>query len=283
VRPWLGYEGDPDWQIRPVEAKRKVVVIGAGPAGMECAATAAERGHDVVMYEAEPEVGGQLQTSSKGPHGDEEFMRLVEYLETRCQKAGVSVRTGTAATVDTVAADAPDAVVLAAGVKPALPDIPGIDRENVVTVREVMHGEKAAGERVVILGGKGIGIALAQFLLATGDHKIAMVVAEKKVGRDVNPSYIWRYVKKLKEGDVHIYAKAKATAITDEGVTVVGPDSEETVAPADTVILASVAARNELQAGLEEKFDEVHVIGDAANPRRAHNATMDGYKVGLQV
>jgi 2,4-dienoyl-CoA reductase (NADPH2) len=283
VRPWLGHEEDEGWQIEPVEMKRKVVVIGAGPAGMECAATAAERGHDVIVYERDTRPGGQLLTSCNGPAGDDEFMRFVDHLETRCKKAGVAFRCAVDATVDVVAADEPDAVVLAAGTRMDPPDIPGIDRDNVISVRQLMRGEAKAGENVVILGGKGIGIAAAQYLLEEGGHDIAMVEGAKKVGRDVNPSYVWRYVKKLKQGNVQIFAKSKPTAIGPDGVTVAGPEGEETTVPADTVVLAIAAPENSLQAALEERFENVHVIGDAAAVRRAHNATMDGYKVGLEV
>jgi 2,4-dienoyl-CoA reductase (NADPH2) len=283
VRPWLGYEGDPEWQITPAAQKKKVVVIGAGPGGMEAAATAAQRGHDVVLFEKEDDVGGQLLVSSKGPAGDDEFMRLKDYYETRCRKAGVSIRTGTAAEVDAVAAESPDEVVLATGARWTRPEIPGIGRDNVVTISAVMQGEVEPGEKVVILGGRGLGIAVAQFLLDKGGHQLAMVEDQKKVGRDVNASYIWRYVKKLKQGNVAIHTLSKATAITDEGVTVVGPEGQETVLPADTVVLAMAEPENALEGALVEKFGEVHTVGDAARVRRVHNATMDGYKVGLSV
>jgi 2,4-dienoyl-CoA reductase (NADPH2) len=282
VRPWLGYEEDPDWQITPTETKRKVVVVGAGPAGMECAATAAERGHDVVVFEKDERPGGQLLTSSRGPAGDEEFMRLADYLETRGKKAGVTFRCGTDADLDTIAAESPDVVVLASGARMDVPDIPGIDAENVISVRELMRGEKEAGEKVVILGGRGTGIAAAQFLLDKGGRSLAMVESAKKVGRDVNPSYVWRYVKKLKQGGVEVHAKSKPTAVTGDGVVVETPEGEVTLA-ADTIVLAYAAPENTLQAALEKRFDTVHVVGDAAAVRRAHNATMDGYKAGLRV
>jgi 2,4-dienoyl-CoA reductase-like NADH-dependent reductase (Old Yellow Enzyme family)/thioredoxin reductase len=283
VRPWLGHEEDEGWQIEPAETKKKVVVIGAGPAGMECAATAAERGHEVIVYEKDTRPGGQLLTSCHGPAGDDEFMRFVDHLETRCKKAGVAFRCAVDATVDLVAGDEPDAVVLAAGTRMSPPDIPGIAADNVITVRQLMRGEVEAGKNVVILGGRGIGIAAAQYLLEEGGHEIAMVESAKKVGRDVNPSYVWRYVKKLKQGKVQILAKSKPTAIGADGVSVAGPEGEETILAADTIVLAMAAPANSLQEALEARFENVHVIGDAAAVRRAHNATMDGYKIGLEI
>ena len=114
-------------------------------------------------------------------------------------------------------------------------------------------------------------------------HRVAIVEEAKKVGRDVNPSYIWRYVKKLKEGEVQVLSKSKPAEITDEGVRVIGPGDAETVVPADTVVVANVTALNEMEDALKEVTAEVHVVGDAAMPRRVHNATMDGHKVGLAV
>ena len=282
VRPWLGYEEHPDWQIRPVTKKKRVIVVGAGPAGMECAAVAAERGHDVTVLEKEDRVGGQLVVASKGPAGDEEFMRLVDYLENRCRKAGVRFETGKEATVESIAAAKPDAVVLAAGVAEERPDIPGIDLAHVTTVRDLMLGDVTAGADVVILGGRGTGIAAAQFLLHEGGHRIAMVEEGKKIGRDVNPSYIWRYKKKLKQGEVGMYTTASVKSITADGVTVAGPDGD-VVLPADTVVVANVRPRNDLEEALKARVPEVVTIGDAALPRRAHNATMDGHKAGLAI
>ena len=210
-------------------------------------------------------------------------MRLADYLETRCKKAGVSIRTGAEVTPDSLAADAPDAVVLATGARPAPPQIPGIDQGHVMTFTELMRGDRKPGKRIVILGGRGIGIAVAQYLLHEGGHEITMVEEAKKVGRDVNPSYIWRYKKKLKEGSVEVLTLSRPTAISDSGVTVAGPDGAEVVVAADTVVIAAVDSENELEAALKERFAEVHTIGDAAKVRRAHNATMDGHKIGLEV
>ncbi|MCU0726919.1 MAG: FAD-dependent oxidoreductase, partial [Planctomycetes bacterium] len=283
VRPWLGHEGEESWQIRPVAQKKKVVVIGAGPGGMEAAATAAERGHDVVLFEKESRVGGQLLVSSHGPSGDEEFRRLSNYYESRCRKAGVKIRTAVAADEKAVAAEAPDAVVVATGVRWEVPPIPGIDRENVVTVKALMQGEAPAGKRVVILGGKGVGIAAAQFLLHRGGHEISIVEDQEKVGRDVNASYVWRYVKKLKEGKVRLFTSSTTKAITDAGVVVAGPDGAETVVPADTVVVATPQPETSLVAALAGRFPKVLTVGDVARVRRVHNATMDGYKAGLEV
>ncbi len=100
----------------------------------------------------------------------------------------------------------------------------------------------------------------------------------------MNPSYIWRYVKKLKEAKVNIFTSSKVREIRDEGVVILDPEGKEVTIPADTVILGGpLQARKELAEPLEFACDELHIIGDAATPRRAHNAIMDGYRIGLRV
>ena len=141
------------------------------------------------------------------------------------------------------------------------------------------------GKKVLVAGGRGLGIAVAQFLLGSGNsYEITMVEAQKKLGRDVNPSYIWRYVKKLKEGNVTVYKASKILEINDNGVVVENPESGKVTIAVDTVILSEpVHSRNELAEHLEYAVGELYTIGDAAKPRRAHNATMEGYRTGLKI
>jgi hypothetical protein len=106
---------------------------------------------------------------------------------------------------------------------------------------------------------------------------------QEKVGRDVNASYIWRYVKKLKEGKVKLFTSSTAKAISEAGVVVAGPDGAETVVPADTVVVATPQPEAALATALAGRFPKVLTVGDVARVRRVHNATMDGYKAGLEV
>ncbi len=111
-----------------------------------------------------------------------------------------------------------------------------------------------------------------------------MVEEQKKLGRDVNPSYIWRYVKKLKEGNVNVYKSSKVVEINNEDAIIIGPEGEKVTIVSDTIILSSpLHPRNELAEHLEYAVGELYTIGDAIKPRRAHNATMDGYRTGLKI
>jgi 2,4-dienoyl-CoA reductase (NADPH2) len=282
VRASLGHEGDPKWGyygFEKVEKSRKVAVVGGGVAGMQAASVAAERGHDVTLYEKQDRLGGQLVPAANGPHGDDEFMRLVNHLESRCKKAGVKVKTGTEITPETdVQADF---AVLAAGGLYEQPGIPG--GERVVSALDVFDGKVKAGENVVILGNLGVGIATALFLENEGGHRVSLVGKGKKLGRDVNPSYIWRYKLKLKKGGVTVYNQTKVLKIDDQGVHIEDPEGQEHVIKADTVIQSAVTAAGQLEETLKSKCGQVEVVGDALKPRRASNAIWDAYKVAIEI
>ncbi|MFH1319173.1 MAG: FAD-dependent oxidoreductase [Bacteroidota bacterium] len=287
VRPTLGYEVHPDWQIQKAPEKKKVYVIGGGPSGMQCAIVAAQKGHDVTLYEKKDKLGGQLTTASKGVYGDEEFNRLINYLSTQLSKNDVNVVTNK----DITAKDfsdplhAPDAIVLATGSYLQKPDIPGGDKENISFAHDVIDGKVKPGKKVVIIGGRGLGIAVAQFLLAREeDYEISIVEEQKKLGRDVNPSYVWRYIKKLKQGNVNIYNNCKLVEITDEGAVIINPEGEKITVNADSFIVAApLQSNNELIEPLDFACGELYTIGDAVKPRRAHNAMMEGYRTGLKI
>jgi len=287
VRPTVGYESKEDWKITKVEQPKKVHVIGGGPSGMQCAVVAAQRGHNVTLFEQGDKLGGQLNTAANGPYGDEEFQRLVNYLSTQLEKNNVNVVLNKKASAKDYADPLhnPDAIVMATGVKLSKPDVPGGDRDNIVFAHDVIDGTVKPGNKVVILGGRGLGIAVAQYLLAgDGNYDIAIVEEQKKLGRDVNPSYIWRYVKKLKQGNVDRLTSCKVLEINDEGVMITNPEGEKMTIGADTVIVsAPLVANNDLAEPLEFACGELYTIGDAVKPRRAHNAMMDGYRTGLKI
>lgn len=284
VNPRLGHYYEPEWEVSPAPQKKKVVVVGGGVAGLQCAASAAQRGHQVTLFEKTNRLGGQLATAARGPYGDEEFEEFVDYLTTQCRKAGVNIVMNHEVTEKDFADPLhhPDAIVIATGARAVPPRVPGADRSNVVTAHDIMDGKVEAGERCVVIGGRGVGIGVALFLAVRG-KQISIVEDARKLGRDVNPSYIWRYVKMLKGHKVNMFTESRVEAITDEGVVVAGPGGQKTVVPADTVVLATMQSNKELIEPLEFVCGELYTIGDASTPRRGHNATAEGYRTGLRI
>ncbi len=149
--------------IRKAAQSQKVIVVGAGPAGLACAVTAAERGHEVLLFDAADEIGGQFNMAKKIP-GKEEFYETLRYYDKQLQKFNVAVNLGQAVDPERIEALKPDVVVLATGVNPRIPAIPGIDHPKAVSYVEVLKGEKIIGESVAIIGAGGIGFDVATYL-----------------------------------------------------------------------------------------------------------------------
>ncbi|MDB5838164.1 MAG: fadH [Herminiimonas sp.] len=152
----------------PPEVKRRVAVIGSGPAGLACATTAAERGHQVVLFEAGDEIGGQLNLARRIPGKEQEFSELLRYFKRRVDKSGVELRLGVRADAPLLAQERFDRVIVATGIKPRMPDLPGADHRSVVSYVDVILGRVKAGERVAVIGTGGIGHDIAELLTVHG-------------------------------------------------------------------------------------------------------------------
>jgi 2,4-dienoyl-CoA reductase (NADPH2) len=173
-----------------------------------------------------------------------------------------------------------DVVIIATG---AVPDssIPGSDKTHVVPLFDVLEGKAKLGQNVVIVGGTGAAIATALYIIDKGKHNVSIVDQPKKFGTDVNPSYIWRYMKKLKEGNVAQIVQSTVKEIRDKEVVVEGPEKRETIVPADSVVLANLIPNKGL--GYSRYAKDVYMIGDCVIVRRGTAAIRDGYKIGMKV
>jgi 2,4-dienoyl-CoA reductase (NADPH2) len=150
-------------KLAPARKKRRVAVVGAGPAGMACAVTAAERGHDVTLFDAAAEIGGQFNLARRIP-GKEEFAETLRYYGTRLAKLGVKVELNRRVAAGDLAGF--DEVILSTGIVPRIPAIPGIEHSMVASYVEIVEGRKVAGKRVALVGAGGIGFDVAEFLTA---------------------------------------------------------------------------------------------------------------------
>ena len=169
VNPRAGHETELVLLPVPKPRAKKVAVVGAGPAGLAAAVSLAERGHEVTIFESRDEIGGQFRMAMQIP-GKEEFRETLRYYTRRLEVLGVEVRLSTTATQADLAAY--DDVVLATGVKPRVPSIPGIEHPKVVAYDALLRGEVEAGHKVAVIGAGGIGFDVSEFLLHDQDEKL---------------------------------------------------------------------------------------------------------------
>ena len=283
VNPRLGHEVEPEYEMRPARLPKKVLVIGGGPGGLECAWTAAQRGHAVVLWERSDRLGGQLIPASKEIGGGQIFLDLIRHYETVLRKRGVDVRLGAEVTPQACAQMAPDVAVVATGSEIEPFPLPGTDRNHVRIAHEVLEEGAPCGERVVVLGGERIGLVAAEYLASRG-KQVTLVEMGKRVGEDVIATFKWRHAAWVRELHIQTLLNTRAREITADGVWIEEAEGPPKLLPADTVILAIPRkSRQQLLNDLEFVCDELYVIGDAVKPRSMHNAIREGYLIGIRI
>ena len=276
INPVMGKEGE--YQLQPAAKQKKIVVVGGGPAGMETAIVAALRGHKVTLFEKESKLGGQLNVASIPPYKDD-IVPYIDYMARQVDKAGVDVRLNTEATSESITAEKPDAVVIAAGGTPAIPEIPGVAGKNVATAADVLSGRADMGQNVVVIGGGMVGCEVGHFLAAKG-KTVAIVEALKRLASDMLPLARKRRMDGLREKKVVMLTSTTCDEINESGVVVTTGDGNQQTLPADSVVLAVGFKPNDsLFKMLKDKVPEVYNIGDSAQVRHIKGATSDGCRV----
>ena len=288
VNPQLGHEYDPAYQITPALAPKKIIVIGAGPAGMECAITAKRRGHEVIVFERGAAIGGALAGFAKNDLANsDDLLSIVAYYRHMAEALNIEVRLNT--TIDTKKMRSMlhqfDVAVVATGARIDGMLLPEPTQSGLmVDALDVVADETKTGQRVVVLGGGKIGLTLAESLKQTYGREVTVVEADKRIAGDVMPSFKWRHTAWIEELGIPVRTSAKVLAIGDGGVKIRNAQREEEFLPADTVI-AAVARRpnQELFHELEWMIDELHGCGDSLVPRGLTQAIHDGFRLGARI
>ncbi len=306
-------------QYHASERRKRVAVVGAGPAGLACAVVAAQRGHDVVLFDAAAEIGGQFNLAKRIP-GKEEFHETLRYFRRQLEIHGVRVALGRRLRAEDLLQDPFDEIVLATGVVPRVPSIRGIEHPKVLSYLQVIRGERTVGASVAIVGAGGIGFDVAEFLSHDGHSPSLDIPAfmrewgidlslrarggvtapqgersgreiyllQRKAGKPgegLGKTAGWIHRTALRRRGVHMLAGVSYECIDDSGLHLGGPQGARVLDVDHVVICAGQEPLRELQQPLQAAGRTPHLIGgaDIALELDAKRAIDQGSRLGAQL
>ena len=283
VNPRTAQECRFDRMSAPAKVHRKVLVVGGGPAGMEAAAIAAQRGHDVTLAESSDKLGGLLKFTDYD-NLKVDLMRLKNYLIHQVEQSGAQVMLNTTVTPDFIRQGGYDAVILAVGSSPARPPIPGLDDPSVEHATTVYTKLQNFGKQVAVLGGGLVGCETGLYLAEHG-HEVTIIEMQSEIAPEAN----WMH----KEGMMQSFAKAPITCRTGlrvsrivpgEGVYALNGEGQEEFIPAQGIVYAMGMRSNTATVeALKDICLDTYTVGDCVRPRKARQAMEEGYWAAVRL
>jgi len=272
-----------EWSELPrAERPLKVVVVGGGPAGLECARVARLRGHSVVLFEKNKELGGQTLIAKRAP-ARQDFDGACRYTSGQCEKLGVELRLGVEADAETVLREAPDVVVLATGARALRPELPGLDAHG-VSAWDVLLGQEPAGSRVLVIDEEygHQATSVAEYLLDRG-RQVAMVTSERTIGSFLGATTAPPVFERLFTKGVVLHCHLNVVEL-EAGRAIarnVWSRREEVLSPFDAFVYAyGGEAVCDLEASLTGRVPRLELVGDCFAPRTLQHAILEGHKIG---
>ena len=288
VNPFLGNETEfPEARVQRAEAKKRVAVVGGGPAGIQAMLTLCERGHDVTLYEMSDRLGGHVVPGSALPF-KQDVRDYLEYLVRQANKAHARILLNTEATREKLEAENYNALIIAVGSKPIIPQIPGIDRPHVHWAAEADTGRIAIGNKTAVIGAGTVGLECAIGLKRKGKDVTVMEMAPdlSNLSSSAGAAFM-EFMELSKELAIPILLDRKLEEVKDKSVICRDmKTSEKFEYPADTVLLAvGVAARHEVADSLRHcaPETEVYVVGDASEPGTIASAIRSAFKAAAYI
>lgn len=265
----------------PAAVKKKVVIIGGGVSGMEAAIAAAGRGHDVTLYEKSNILGGQWLLAIVPPY-KQELATFIEWQKNQLNKLGVKINLNTEFKLELLDSTV-DAVIIATGATPIIPNIPGVDLPHVVQANDVLSGKKVVGNRVAVLGGGEVGAETAAFI-ASARKDVTIFEMKHEVAAEGESSVNYFLFEYFDRFNVKCVTDATVKKIEPNSITFEKDGSENKCQNVDTIVLA-IGSRsyNPLEQELTGKVEKVVTIGDAKKVRQGIDAIEAGYIVGYEI
>jgi len=280
VNPQLGREGE--LKVFPAETKKRVMIVGGGPGGMKAAEIAAVRGHEVLLYEKRPEIGGKLLDVAKVP-GCEEFMTFVDHMKRRLRDLNIEIR-NELATGETVKQIAPDTVIVATGSRPVRPDIIGSDSQEVVMMEDVFEGKVSIGKRILVYGDDLYCLSTAAYLACEGKEIVAFELPRFCPLDVMSVAGMDRYMRvRLAESGVDIVSGIGVKRVEAGRVMFSRRETKGDYQGFDTIVVCKLASDNALADQVRSMGIEVYSIGDAVKPRKSVAATNEGFEVACKI
>ena len=280
VNPALGREQE--FTIRPTRQKKRIVIVGGGPAGMEAARIAALRGHDVTLFDEGRELGGQLLVAAVPPHKGE-LKLLADYLASQVRKLGAKIELEKEVTPELVLQARPHTVIVATGAKRGVLRLPGMQKAAPVAAEDVLAGKVEVGNVVAIIGGGVTGLETAEYL-ALAKRKVTVVEMLDTLAAGMEGVHKEYLLERLAKLGVTILTRTKAETLEKGGLTVSTGDDHRKLIKADTIVIATSPDPNQdLFEELSGKVPEIKLVGDCAEPRSIKEAIEEGFYIGLEV
>jgi len=283
---------------QPLSTKKKIAVVGAGPAGLAASTTAAKRGHDVTLFDASGEIGGQFNVAKQVP-GKEEFEETIRYFNKMIAVTGVNLKLNTKVSTDDLLAQGFDEVILATGITPRTPELEGIDHPMVMSYLDVLKEKKPVGKRVAVMGAGGIGFDVSEYLthgsttpsldkhqfmkewgvdltvsnpggladsaeVEASPREVFLLQRKKsKVGAGLGKTTGWIHRTTLKHKGVHMMNLVNYVKIDDQGLHIEVNGEPKLLEVDNIIVCAGQEPRRDLQDALVEAGVSVHLIGGA--------------------